>query len=216
MSQEAILNIILSTIVALTAIFALFQTHRQIKLSNKQFLFNRRLDKYLLAKSLIELYKDNINLLDYKDNKDDEAIIVDFQFINLTNIEYLKDITCIIGDPKNNEYKTNFLIRIEELKKMSTEIKFIFPNKGSQYLSKFVFNYQNVLMELYKYQVLLDDMINDNIPRKQKPSYKELQKGHGELTHRKRLYDAIDNLNNSYDELVENKTINKIENSIKL
>ena len=90
MSQEAILNIVLSTVVAITAIFALFQTHRQIKLSNKQFLFNRRLDKYLLAKSLIELYKDNINLLDYKDNKDDEAIIVDFQFINLTNIEYLK------------------------------------------------------------------------------------------------------------------------------
>lgn len=216
MSQEAILNIVLSTVVAITAIFALFQTHKQIKISNKQFLFNRRLDKYLLAKSLIELYKDNINLLDYKDNKDDEAIIVDFQFINLTNIEYLKDITCIIGDPKNNEYKTNFLIKIEELKKLSTEIKFIFPNKGSKYLSKFVFNYQNVLMELHKYQVLLDDMINDNIPRKQKPSYKELQKGHGELTHRKRLYDAIDNLNNSYDELVENKTINKIENSIKL
>lgn len=216
MSQEAILNIVLSTVVAITAIFALFQTHKQIKISNKQFLFNRRLDKYLLAKSLIELYKDNINLLDYKDNKDDEAIIVDFQFINLTNIEYLKDITCIIGDPKNNEYKTNFLIKIEELKKLSTEIKFIFPNKGSKYLSKFVFNYQNVLMELYKYQVLLDDMINDNTPRKQKPSYKELQKGHGELTHRKRLYDAIDNLNNSYDELVENKTINKIENSIKL
>lgn len=216
MSQEAILNIVLSTVVAITAIFALFQTHKQIKISNKQFLFNRRLDKYLLAKSLIELYKDNINLLDYKDNKDDEAIIVDFQFTNLTNIDYLKDIACIIVDPKNNEYKTNFLIKIEELKKLSTEIKFIFPNKGSQYLSKFIFNYQNILMELYKYQVLLDDMINDNIPRKQKPSYKELQKGHGELTHRKRLYDAIDNLNNSYDELVENKTINKIENSIKL
>lgn len=116
MSQESILNIVLSAIVALTAIFALFQTHRQIKLSNKQFLFNRRLDKYLLAKSLIELYKDNINLIDYKDNKDDEAIIVDFQFINLTNIEYLKDIACIISDPKNNEYKTNFLIKIEELK----------------------------------------------------------------------------------------------------
>lgn len=216
MSQESILNIVLSAIVALTAIFALFQTHRQIKLSNKQILFNRRLDKYLLAKSLIELYKDNINLLDYKDNKDDEAIIVDFQFINLTNIEYLKDIACIISDPKNNEYKTNFLIKIEELKKLSTEIKFIFPNKESQYLSKFVFNYQNILMELYKYQVLLDNMTNDKIPRKQKPSYKELQKEYGELTHRKRLYDAIDNLNNSYDELVENKTINKIENSIKL
>ena len=73
MSQEAILNIVLSTVVAITAIFALFQTHKQIKISNKQFLFNRRLDKYLLAKSLIELYKDNINLLDYKDNKDASA-----------------------------------------------------------------------------------------------------------------------------------------------
>ena len=168
MSQEAILNIVLSTVVAITAIFALFQTHRQIKLSNKQFLFNRRLDKYLLAKSLIELYKDN------------------------------------------------FLIKIEELKKISTEIKFIFKNKESQYLSKFVFNYQNVLMELYKYQILLDNMINDKIPRKQKPSYKELQKEYGELTHRKRLYGAIDSLNSSYKELIKKNAINKIEKSIKL
>lgn len=216
MSQEAIFNIVLSTVVAITAIFALFQTHRQIKLSNKQLLFNRRLDKYLLSKSLIELYKDNIKLLDYNDNKDNEAIIVDFQFTNLTNVEYLKDITCIIGEPKNNEYKNNFLIKIEELKKLSTEIKFIFPNKESQYLSEFVFNYQNVLMELYKYQILLENMINDKIPRKQKPGYKELQKEYSESTHRRRLYDAIDNLNNSYEELVKNKAINKIENSIKL
>lgn len=214
MSEESILNIVLSTVVAITAIFALFQTHKQIKLSNKQFLFNRRLDKYLLAKSLIELYKDNISLLNYKDKKDDEAIIVDFQFTNLTNIEYLKDITCIINDPKNN--KNNFLIKLEELKKLSTEIKFIFSNKGSQYLSEFVFNYQNVLMELYKYQILLDNMMNDKIPRKQKPSYKELQKEYGELTHRRRLYNVIDSLNNSYEELVKNKAINKIENSIKL
>lgn len=216
MSQEAILNIVLSTVVAITAIFALFQTHKQIKISNKQFLFNRRLDKYLLAKSLIELYKDNINLLDYKDNKDDEAIIVDFQFTNLTNIDYLKDIACIIVDPKNNEYKTNFLIKIEEIKKLSTEIKFIFPSKGANHLSRFIYNYQNVLMELYKYQILLDNMMNDKIPRKQKPSYKELQKEYGELAHRRRLYDAIDNLNNSYEELVKAKAINKIEDSIKL
>ena len=71
-------------------------------------------------------------------------------------------------------------------------------------------------MNLYKYQIFLDDMINDKIPRKQKPSYKELQKEYGELAHRKRLYDEIDNLNNSYEELVKFKAINKIEDSIKL
>ena len=44
----------------------------------------------------------------------------------------------------------------------------------------------------------------------------ELQKEYGELAHRRRLYDAIDNLNNSYEELVKAKAINKIEDSIKL
>ena len=69
---------------------------------------------------------------------------------------------------------------------------------------------------LLKYQILLDNMMNDKIPRKQKPSYKEMQKEYGELAHRRRLYDAIDNLNNSYEELVKAKAINKIEDSIKL
>lgn len=206
---------IFSIITAMVAIIAIFQTHKQIKISNKQFLFNRRLNKYLLVRSLIELYKDNITLLDYKDRKDDESIIVDYQFINLTNVNYLKDITCVIRDPKNNEYKNNFLITMEELKKISTEVKFIFPDKNN-YLSDFVFNYQNVLMELYKYQILLDDMKNDNISRKQKPTFKELQKDYGELNHRKRLYAALDKLGNSYNKLIEKNIIKKIEKTIKL
>ena len=48
------------------------------------------------------------------------------------------------------------------------------------------------------------------------PVLEELQKEYGELAHRRRLYDAIDNLNNSYEELVKAKAINKIEDSIKL
>lgn len=215
MSLEVKINILLSSLVAGAAIYALVQTHMQIKISNKQFLFNKRLDKYLLVRSLIELYKENITLLDYKDSKDAEAIIVDYQFINLTNINYLKDITCIISDPKNNEYKNNFLITIEELKKISAEVKFIFPDKNN-YLSNFVFNYQNVLMELYKYQILLEDIKNDKIPRKQKPTFKELQKEYGELNHRKRLYEALDKLKNSYNKLVEKNIIKKIEKTIKL
>lgn len=36
--------------------------------------------------------------------------------------------------------------------------------------------YQNVLMELYKYQIILDSMVNDTIPRKKKLTYIELKK----------------------------------------
>lgn len=209
-------NNLFAIITASIAIIALFQTHKQIKISNKQFLFDKRLNKYLLAKGLLELYKDNESLLDYTDDPDDEAIIVDYQFINLTNNNYLKDVTCIINEPKNNEFKNNFLVKIEELKKLSNEVRFLFQNKNGLLLGNFIMEYQNVLMELYKYQMVLDSMVNDNIPRKNKPPYNELQKNYDELKHRQRLYNAIDNLKKSYYEVVSKKTVNEIEKSIKL
>ena len=189
-------NNLFAIITASIAIIALFQTHKQIKISNKQFLFDKRLNKYLLAKGLLELYKDNESLLDYTDDPDDEAIIVDYQFINLTNNNYLKDVTCIINEPN--------------------EVRFLFQNKNGLLLGNFIMEYQNVLMELYKYQMVLDSMVNDNIPRKNKPPYNELQKNYDELKHRQRLYNAIDNLKKSYHEVVSKKTVNEIEKSIKL
>lgn len=207
---------LLPIITIIATLIALWQTHKQIKISNKQYLFDKRLSKYLLAKGLLELYKDNESLLDYTDDSDDEAIIVDYQFINLTNNNYLKDVTCIINDPKNNEFKNNFLVKIEELKKLSNEVRFLFQNKNGLLLSNFIMKYQNVLMELYKYQIVSDLMKNDEIPRKNKPTYNELQNEYGELKHRHRLYDAIDDLKKSYHEVVSKKVINKIEKSIKL
>ncbi len=207
---------LLPIITVIATLIALWQTHKQIKISNKQYLFDKRLSKYLLAKGLLELYKDNESLLDYTDDPDDEAIIVDYQFINLTNNNYLKDVTCIINEPKNNEFKNNFLVKIEELKQLSNEIKFLFHDNNGVLLENFIMEYQNVLMELYKYQIMLDSMMNDNIPRKNKPTYNELQNEYGELKHRHRLYDAIDDLKKSYHEVVSKKVINKIEKSIKL
>lgn len=207
---------LLSIITIIATLIALWQTHKQIKISNKQFLFDKRLSKYLLANGLLELYNDNETLLDYTDYLDDEPIIVDSQFINLTNNNYLKDINCIIKEPKNNELKNNFLVKIEELKKLSNEIKFLFHDNNGVLLGNFIMEYQNVLMELYKYQIVLDSMVNDNIPRKNKTPYNELQKNYDELKHRHRLYNAIDNLKKSYHEVVSKKTVNEIEKSIKL
>lgn len=207
---------LLPIITIIATLIALWQTHKQIKISNKQFLFDKRLSKYLLVKGLLELYKNNESLLDYTKEPDDEAIMVDYQFMNLTNNNYLKDVTCIIKEPKNNEFKNNFLVKIEELKQLSIEVRFLFQNSSSLLLSKFIMKYQNVLMELYKYQIVLDLMRNDEIPRKNKPTYNELQKEYGELEYRQRLYDVIDDLKKSYHEVVSKKVINKIEKSIKL
>lgn len=167
---------IFSILTAIIAIVAIWQTHRQIKINNKQFLFENRVRKYTLASSLIQLYKENQSLLDYSKSKDDEAIIVDFEFINLTNMGYLKDITEIIFDTKNNEMKTKFLLKLEELKQLANEISFLFKRNQGMLLKNFIANYQNVLLELYKYQILQNLMKENQTPSIVPKTYPELKK----------------------------------------
>lgn len=207
---------IFSILTAVIAIVAIWQTHRQIKVNNKQFLFESRVRKYTLASSLIQLYKENQLLLDYSKSKDNEAIIVDFQFENLTNIGYLKDITGIIYEPKNNEEKTKFLLKLEEIKQVANEISFLFKRNQGVLLKDFVNDYQNVLLELYKYQILQNLMKENKVPSIEPKTYPKLKKEFDETSHRERLYTAINQLKNSYEKLQLENAIEKIEKEIKL
>ena len=56
-------NFWFSIITAITAIWALVLSFHQIKLSNKQNLFDRRLKVYMLVNGLISLCKDNYKWL---------------------------------------------------------------------------------------------------------------------------------------------------------
>ena len=210
--QDNIFSIITATI----AIIALWQTHIQIKISNKQFLFKKRLEKYTIANMLIELFKEYQSLLDYSKKKEDEAIIVDIQFASLTNVGYLKDITEIISDPKNNEIKTEFLLKLEEIKQLANEIKFLFKRKQGELFSNFIFDYQNVLLELYKYQIFQNFMRENKAPSLIPKTYAELQEEFDEKSHRMRLFSAINQLKNSYRKLQDEDVIAKIEKEIKL
>ena len=62
-------NFWLSVITAIAAIVALFLSVRQIQLSNKQQLFERRLNAYIITNGLIELYKKNKVFLEQKKRK---------------------------------------------------------------------------------------------------------------------------------------------------
>lgn len=195
---------------------ALYQTHKQIKISNKQFLYDKRFKNYICFIELFEIYENNIYILDYSKDKDDDAIIVDVQFETITNCPSLKDIKKIIEEPKNNEYKGIFLLKLEEIKKIGTESKFLFNNEIGLEICGFMYDFTNLLLELYKYQILLLDMTNDQIPRINKPSYKELQQNYSESTHRQRLYKSIDKIFESYNALNKKEILKKVEKEIKL
>lgn len=217
------MELVFSVVTAIIAIIALFQTRRQIMLSNKQFLFDKRLEKYILTKGLIELYAINKELLDYSKVSADDRLGIEFPFFGLTNNTFLKDMGNIIKDPNNEEDRINFLIKIEDMKKMSEELKFLFQKKiffllrnEGLYLSDFIMKYQNLLMELYKYRIIQYSILNDNIPRIKKTSYAELQKEYGESEFRKTLIKAVDELERSYQMVINKNSIKKIEKMIML
>ena len=56
-------NFLFSIVTAITAIGALVLSIRQMRLSNKQNLFDRRLKAYMLANGLISLCEENYNWL---------------------------------------------------------------------------------------------------------------------------------------------------------
>ena len=95
-------NFWFSVITAVVAVIALVQTKQQIKLSNKQHLFDKRVEHYLIAKGLIQLYESNKTLIIFKD--DTPVLAMDSIFAQMTNNVYLEKITDVISHPLEQPY----------------------------------------------------------------------------------------------------------------
>ena len=83
----SIVTTLVGIITAIVAICALGQTNKQIKLSNKQHLFDKRVENYLIAIGLIQLYRSNC--MHFNDEKDEPIFNVSLYFTWLTNNTYL-------------------------------------------------------------------------------------------------------------------------------
>lgn len=199
-----------SIITALAAIIALFQTSSQIRQSNKQHLFDRRLNNYMKIKDLISLYDSSKHLLV---NNNYELLNVDMEFLLLTNSSYLEKISNIIKETKNSELKKQFLMKLEELEKIAYESELLFSKKYGKLLSVFTINYKNVLMELYKYQIMIDNIEESHI-QNQKKELKDLCINFNENSYRTNLIKTYDELKDSYMKLESKQIMKKVKKYI--
>ena len=204
-----------SIITALTAIIALFQTWKQIKVSNKQNLFEKRINVLIKVTGLMKLYEENRNLMIDDNEKDDSAVLmVDFNFENLTNNTYLEDIAICIHKSLEQPYQKQLLTRLEELRNISTSIMYLFPDKQAKVLSDFVFNYQNTLFTIYQYQILSNNIRNDSI--KFKTDVHDMAKKLNEPKQREKLLVSYKKLEESYKKIITEDIIEEIRKKIKL
>lgn len=206
-------NFWLALITAAAAIIALFLSIWQTKISNEQQLFDRRLNGYLIAKSLLSLYKENKRLLERK-REDDLQWSVDQEFIWLTNNTYLEETAKAIKQPLTAPYHQSFLKKCGELKTLAIEIRLIFKGKESVLLAEFVSCYEQMLKAIYSYASFVNNIRKEN--EQKAMTAEERKRLFPDTEQRKNYFAALDNLKNAYNSLTRQNAEEKIERQVRL
>ncbi len=196
---------------AVAAFVALGISCYQIRLSNKQSLFSRRLKLWLIVGRLMEVYRGSAGCL----KQDDEPQFdIGACFVWLTNDGFLQEITSCINHRLENDYQLKLHLKLEEMASLATEASFVFRGKTGMAISSFLNAYKELLLEVYRYQILLSHMQDCS-----KQSHLDLEKAANavnEKGYRIGLYAAEDALQSAYEILSGDKMLHEIEGQISL
>lgn len=202
-----------SAISAFAAIIALIISCSQMRLSNKQSLFDRRLKAYMLVQGLIGLCKEYLDAI-LRERTSKPVYSIDSIFAEITNNSYMESQADAIKNPLQAPYHQNFLRKREELRSLAMEFEFIFKGPEVLSYSNFIRAYENTLMEMYRYKMVIDRMEEKN---KEHPMEEEtLILMYGEEPRRQNLYGALDELKTAYDAVTQSKVERKIKKQIDL
>lgn len=202
--------VIAACVSAFAAIVALILSFNQVRLSNKQNLFNRRLSIWLTTQSLLELYELYQDRLT-KEEKPQFFLYETFSY--LTNNAFLYEVGSAAFHPLDMEYQKPFLIKLDEIKILSTEAKFVFEGRLAEAVSGFLNGYQQLLMSIYQYQALLQ-YIDQHM--KERPHDYVCAYEVNEPLQRSWLYEAYDSIEASYAQLNSPKLLATAEKQIRL
>ena len=92
------------------SIFSIILTLYQILVSNRQKLFDKRIENYSIVSGLVKLYGDNRE--DFNDKDVGFFSDIDLKFFYLTNNPYLNEFSNMINDPMNDDYRKKIFIEI--------------------------------------------------------------------------------------------------------
>lgn len=213
MGLPEFINIGVSVVSIIIAIVALFQTQRQIALSNKQQLFERRLERYIEISTLLRLLKDNIIYL-----KDDSSFYHtnDLIFAWLTNCSELADMGAALADPLQSDKQKQLLTIHERLKKSAVEIKMIFSKGLGKTMGNFVDVYANLLKEMYQMQVFITKSEEDREKFDRVPTLEEFEESCKKMANGLGLLKTRDKVIEFYNVIEKKNYLDKMEEKFRL
>ena len=198
---------------SVAAVVAIGVSVHQIRLSNKQQLFERRLKAYMMANSIISLCKENYVFLSEK-RKAEPQFANDLVFVWLTNNTYMEGQAEAIEHPLEQPFHKDFLQKREELRNMAMEFEFIFKGNVASLYGNFLRDYENALAVMYQYEIIIRKMKEEN--EKYPHTSEVLSKMFSEEEYRDRLYDALGKLKVSYDTVSQEKNDKQLRKQLTL
>lgn len=220
MTTENIINIITSIITCLAtitssvlAVVAIFQTKKQIELSNKQNLFKDRVTGYLILKGLINLYNENRKQIE-EEKKEEIYFNCEFLFYEMINNSYLEPMGEVMKSPLHNPEQKEFLKLLEDLRNNAEKMEFIFEGEVAIKIKEFMLAYAELLMELYKYRILIDKM-SEYAKSYPVVDISKAAEDMKEIDYRNRLFNCFENIKNKFV-MLENIDMKVITEQIKI
>ena len=198
---------------SVAAVVAIGVSVHQIRLSNKQQLFERRLKAYMMANSIISLFKENYVFLSEK-RKAEPQFANDLVFVWLTNNTYMEGQAEAIEHPLEQPFHKELLKKREELRNMAMEFEFIFKGNVASLYGNFLRDYENALAVMYQYEIIIRKMKEEN--EKYPHTSEVLSKMFSEEEYRDRLYDALGKLKVSYDTVSQEKNDKQLRKQLAL
>lgn len=207
-------NLVFSATTAIVAIIGIFITIMQQKASNKQHLFDHRLENYLIVKSCIDLFRDERNS---KNNWVDEEIIsTDIYVSDFTNNSYLESICECYFHPLEGSYQKSLHIKLSEIENLSVKTRFLFKNEEGKILSLFMKQYKEFLFAMYQYSILHKNvntyMLEHNTTRK--TAFDSMKEVHAKV--KEKFLKTFSSLDETYKTIEEKNIIIKAEKQIVL
>lgn len=116
-----------SLVTASCAVWAVFQTKKQIELSNKHQLFDRRLNNYLAVRDILGCCHEKKDLIDYHSSHiieesptSEENTAIALAFIALTSNHYTGNLSTLICN-KNDSTRRELMAGIDDISRLATE-----------------------------------------------------------------------------------------------
>ena len=191
--------------------FALAVEVYQIGLSNRQSLFDRRLDVWLKVQELVRLYQKREGDIE---RGDEPIMVADYIFECLTNTTLLQEVAPAIHHTLEHDYQLKLHLKLDEMRHISQEAKYAFKGRASANISSFVFDYQSLLFALYQYQCIMNKMKEQ--AQERGLTLEEASCAVNEMPYRSCLFEAEKRLSCSCAALTKLDMVERVERQIRL